>query len=261
MKIAVIITGQLRFRDIKHLQNFRQKLGVHDTFISSTTKYKSYALKLTSLDKCILMNETEMKVKTNNMFQWYHLDNVMRKFSKTLYNYDIIIKIRTDINCPNIDKLKSLEILPETIYCCTDILFYGRASHFIKTFHFFWNNIISEYMGSVASYKKINYRNIIDSNGPLYHNQEMGARFTWLIVPRFIFSDNFDTFKKNIQKNLPYLDRLNVNEAEYNDLINYRRLTGIFSSEQTFCLHCFNSGRVENSKLPIQLLGGRHQWT
>ena len=261
MRIAVLITGQLRFRDRNHLIEFKDKLGNHDTFISTYTKYRFHASKLTSLDRCLFFRENEIRVTQNNMLQWYHLDSLIHKFSEILNQYDTIIKIRTDINLPSIETLKSTEVLPDTIYACTDILFYGTATHFLKTFTLFWNEIVSEYTNSSGTYKNINYRNILSSNGHLSDTQEMGARFTWLIVPTFIFSENFIEFKKNISENLKFLDRLNTNQTKYSDFKNYRFGDTVnipFSSEQIFCLHCFDCGKVENSKLPIQLYIDRH---
>ncbi len=261
MKIAVIITGQLRFRDRNHLINFKEKLEDYDTYISTYTKYKFHASKLTTLDKCIFFRENDIKVSQNNMLQWYHLDSLIQNFSEKLKKYEIIIKLRTDIDFPNIEILKNCEILPDTIYSCTDILFYSTTSHFLKTFTLFWGEILSHYTNSSGTYKSINYRNVINSAGPLEATQEMGARFTWLIVPKLIFSINFNEFKNKIRENMKFLDRLNSNQTRYSDFVNYRfgNTTNIpFSSEQIFCLHCFDLGKLENSKIPIQLYRDRH---
>ena len=51
-----------------------------------------------------------------------------------------------------------------TIYSCTDILFYAKTEHFLHTFKYFWENMIDDYANSSGLYKSINYKNIIDSN-------------------------------------------------------------------------------------------------
>ena len=111
----------------------------------------------------------------------------------------------------------------------------------------FWNEIVTEYTNSSGTYKNINYRNILSSNGHLSDTQEMGARFTWLIVPSFIFSENFIEFKKNISENLKFLDRLNTNQTKYSDFKNYRFGDTVdiqFSSE-------VDVDASENSRRPV----------
>ena len=101
----------------------------------------------------------------------------------------------------------------------------------------------------------------MDSEDNLLETQEMGARFSWLIVPKFIFSVNFNELKENIRKNLKFLERLNNNETSFNDFKNYRfdkMGNRQFSSEQIFCLHSFSYGKMENSKIVIKLYNDRH---
>lgn len=260
-RIAVLITGQLRFRDLNHFTQFREQLGSNDTFISTYAKYKSLALKITTEDRCIFKNEDDIKVQSNNMYQWCHLDFLMKKYHDTLKPYDIIIKIRTDIHFPTIDTLNTVEVRPETIYCCTDILFYGTSTHFLQTFSNFWSTIISQYSGFAKRYKPINYQNIIRSNATLKDKLEMGARFTWLIVPQKIFSTNFYEFRKKTKENLEFLNLVNNDSTKCKYFANYmfgKYPQQMFSSEQSFCIHCFNSGRVENSKFAIKLSRDKH---
>lgn len=263
MKVAIIVIGQLRFRNREHLIDFKNKIDGFDTFVSTYNKYRFHASKLTSFDRCIFHREQNIRVSMNNMLQWYHLDSIIEKYSKELEDYDIIIKLRTDIDFIKLDlALKMCGSLDSnTIYSCTDILFYAKTEHFLHIFRYFWENILDDYANSSGLYKSINYKNIIDSNDNILATQDMGARFTWLIVPRFIFSESFNVFKENIRKNITFLERLNGNKTKYSDFKNYRFESignRVFSSEQIFCLHCFNCGKIENSKIKIKLLSDRH---
>jgi hypothetical protein len=263
MKVALIITGQLRFRNRDHLIDFKNKVDGFDIYISTYSKYKFHASKLSNSNRYLLHREKDIKVPMNNMLQWFHLNSIISRHSTELEKYDCIIKLRTDIDFINLNTLihSIHSIDPNTIYSCTDIFFYANSRHFLKTFSGFWESIFDEYTNSSGLYKTINYRNILESADNLLETQEMGSRFTWLIVPKFIFSKNFNELKENIRENLKFLERLNNNKTRYNDFNNYRfdKINNIpFSSEQIFCLHSFSFGKVENSKIVIKLYGDRH---
>lgn len=266
MKVALVITGELRFRNREHLIDFKNKVDGFDIYISTYNKYKFHASKLTKLENCLFHREKEIKVPMNNMLQWLHLNSIISRYSQELEKYDCIVKLRTDIDFINLNTLihhnESINSIdPNTIYSCTDILFYADARHFLKTFAGFWDSILDDYTNSSGLYKAINYRNILDSEDNLLETQEMGARFSWLIVPKFIFSVNFNELKENIRKNLKFLERLNNNETSFNDFKNYRfdKIGNRqFSSEQIFCLHSFSYGKMENSKIVIKLYNDRH---
>ena len=266
MKVALIITGELRFRNREHFLDFKNKVDGFDIYVSTYNKYKYHASKLSNSNRYILHREKDIKVPMNNMLQWFHLNSLISRYSTELEKYDCIVKLRTDIDFIKLKTLIQLNstnnlIDPNTIYSCTDIFFYANARHFLKTFQGFWDCILEEYTNSSGIYKPINYKNILESADNLLDTQEMGARFTWLIVPKIIFSTDFNTFKENIRENLKFLKRLNEYKTRYNDFKNYRfeNVENLpFSSEQIFCLHCFSYGKVENSKIVIKLYGDRH---
>ena len=252
--LAILIIGKLRFSDTNHLNDFMNIINGFDIFISTYERYKKVGLKLKP--KYLNIVDDNIKVKADNIYQWYHLDQIINNKKTDLIKYKYIIKIRTDINITKIplDIFKSIE--DNTMYYSTDLLFYSKSIYFIKVFENFYNLINNYYWGQDDVYLPINYDNILISN--LY-----SSRFDCLNLPKIIhvniFKDNNNKelfynhvtkLKNNIIKNRELLN--NTKKFNKNEIITFQHWKSNFASEKIFILHILNHGKILTSNIPAQ---------
>jgi len=114
--IAILLPGQLRFRDNAHLQQIKLQFTNCSIFISTYPKYYKTCYSLTKnciflydnkdeLDIEALKNISDLNGKFNetltpvqsNMWQYVHLDNILKSFKHELQHKDIIFKTRPDL--------------------------------------------------------------------------------------------------------------------------------------------------------------------
>jgi len=254
-KKAILITGQLRFRNEVRFKLFSDIIKGYDIFISTYTDYKNIAQKLTNN---IIFLDTHPDYKTTyqtNMYQWFHLQNLIRKYEDNLSQYDILYRLRTDINIPT--QLFNKTVNKRTIYSIRDFLFFGESIHFINIFKNFFDEILNKYYGiKQQRYFNINYSNFINTIKPTY-------RWDWITYPRCIFSKNFNTLKANIISHMDKLNDINANKTTCNFITHLPSViikNSHFSSEKIFPLHCINNGYIEGIDLKIKLYPERKKF-
>ncbi len=145
MKIAIIITGDVRDCYVKHkiVEMFKE----YDVFIGSYINHKKYIESIGKNNYSYLINpETDIRLpdgikKTrmqHNMLQWLHLDNIINNFEDKLIKYDIILKYRFDYNINNDDFLNKISVKPNRLYNDSDKMFYSEKLTFINIFKTFY---------------------------------------------------------------------------------------------------------------------------
>ena len=197
MKIAILITGELRFKDKSHFESFKDTVKDYDVFISTYDRYKGLCEKLSDkyithpsdVDCGIDLSQRGAVRTRGAVLQWFLLDNLIKTYKADLLKYDSILKIRTDLNLfgANISShVKNLD--DKTLYASTDLLFYSQANHFIKTFEPFFDKIKNYYWGKCADYIPLNYHHILHSDDNLAETQTLGVRSMRLVMPEVLIS-------------------------------------------------------------------------
>jgi len=255
MKKVFILAGQLRFNNTDRLNNFIKMIKGYDVFISTTKEFEKLALKITSSENIVFlddyMDERYKIPQFNSMYQWINLDLLIYNFKNKLLHYDAIYRIRTDIDFNTI-RLMKIAIEKETMYSYRDIIFFSEAKHFIKTFENFYNDIYTIYIGNTNNYIPLNYSNIIR----LEKVHDIGG-FHRIIFPKIIWDPNFINLKENIQK---YVFDEKIKDIENLDMVIKSTVGRNFSSEKSFLLNCLEHGLLKNVRLRIHLFNDRFKY-
>lgn len=249
LNIALLITGQLRFENESLFNSFLDIIKDYDVYISTYTIYKHLAKKIT--DNVIFLDEhIDYKRKyQSNMYQWWHLQNLIRKYKPILLKYDILYRLRVDINIPKELFNKKTDI--RTIYSFRDFIFFGNKLHFIKLFENFFDDILNKYYGlPPRRYININYSNFIKTKNPCY-------MWKWFTYPKFIYNNDFNIIKANMMNNMYKLNYINNNNNNKCNFVSSmpRRIYNStkFASERIFPLHCINNGFIQDIELNFKL--------
>jgi hypothetical protein len=265
MNIAIIVTGRFSIpNDMFFRVNFYEKVKNHDLFISTydDDKTKEYINKLKNIKYLNLESSKKLKKtffnfnnnnyllsgpnnKSTNLYQWYHLNKIIKDMKKYLLNYDIVLKLRPDMYFNSIVEIDYNKIDDNTIYSFTDCLFYGKSEHFIKTFENYFEDIFTKYINTSKKYIFINYKNLIKSDFNEINN------FFRLQLPLVLYEykkkkrktkfkeiNNILKIKKNIIKNINLLKNQNFERADIASLGK----NSYFSSEKCFLYNVINHG-------------------
>ena len=231
MKIAIIITGELR---IPNFNNFFNSIKNYDIYISTYNEYEYIANKISKnyiitnrKNKCF----NKKNIPYSNIYQWWHLNKVLKKYKKKLMNYDIIFKTRsdtyfieplTDKHFSNIDK--------ECFYINSDFSFYGSSIIFYNIYKNFYNDILNKYLNNGNKYFNINYNNLVlsykNTNKKSKYNiykkkynnirNDINIGLKELVYPSSVYSKNKKILIKNI---IFYLDNnLKIDNNTYKNL-------------------------------------------
>lgn len=254
-KIAILITSQLRFENELTFNLFLDKIKKYDIYISTYLIYEKIAKKIT--DNIIYLdNNPDYKTTyQSNMYQWLHLQYLIRTYKEKLSNYNILYRIRTDTNIPK--KIFNQEVNISTIYCVRDLLFFGHKTHFIRLFENFFDEILNVYSGVPHRYLNINYNNFIKIKNPRFY-------WKWITFPSFVYNERFSIIKYNIINNIEKLNYINNNiNNNISNNINCEFISRMpnnlqknlyFASERIFPLHCINNGFIEGIKIKRKII-------
>mgnify|MGYP003645587663 FL=1 len=226
MKLAILITGELRFKDRSHFESFKKKVRDHDVFISTYEKSKGlceelsdkYIIHPADVDCGIDMSPRGCVRTVGAVLQWFHLDSLIKNYKDELLEYDYILKVRTDVDFFDADFAPHFNNLDDkTLYASTDLVFYSRTKHFIQTFGCFFDKIKNYYWGKCADYIPLNYHHILHSDDNLADTQTRGVRVFRLVMPEVLIAKRknlgglgpFRFIKPLIKDNYDFLCKFN----------------------------------------------------
>ncbi len=264
MKIAILITGELRIPDFQNLFN---SIKNYDIYISTYTEYYDIAKKLTDnfiitdiKDNLIFNKKT---IPYPNIYQWWHLNKLLIYYKKELQNYDILLKTRSD--CYFIKPLTDeyfLNIDKSCFYMNSDHSFYSSVNIFYKLFENYYDDILNIYINKGDQYFDINYNNLIESykNIQIVDNYKEEAKkkqykyirrdiyqgLIELVYPKHIFSSNLDILVKNIEEKLK--NNIDIDNKEYCNL--FKSGNPNFGSEKYIFLNAINKVIIKKFNLP-----------
>ena len=92
-RVAVLLPGEMRFPDF---DNLAASLAAFDVFISTYTEYEDHARRLRPKG-LVLTPRAEVSLASGRMYQWYHLDRLLREYKAELLAYDVLFRTRTDV--------------------------------------------------------------------------------------------------------------------------------------------------------------------
>ena len=275
--LGILLTGQLRFSEHNSVENFLRNINGHTLYVSTYPEYKDLAHKLT--DNVVITNESDIDVPTKaaypdhhsnageqntrpstNMYQWWHLDKLMKTYKGKLLNHPHLLKIRTDCNLYDKITLDYFSEISDGDFCCnSDHSFYATSKHFIATMSNFLKKSKTEYYDKCKQYFPINYFNFIQSDFSENKNISKDTRYKprhirqalrikELIHPTDVFSKDHDTLVQNIK------DRIKDGTINIDHSKGYT-ISGVegnkyFGSEKYFALHIINHSIVKQYKLP-----------
>lgn len=263
MRIAILITGELRIHCFKNLYD---SIKNYDIYISTYTEYYNIAKKLT--DNIIITNRknnlifNKKTIPYPNIYQWWHLNKILIEYKKKLKSYDVLLKIRSD--CFFIKPLTDEDFLDIDIKCfymSSDISFYSSVDIFYYLFESYYRDILTKYINNGNKYFDINYKNLIISYENVqipykYKNYENKKQYRVirrdfkvglreLVYPKHIYSNREDILIKKIKENL----YKNNNTNEYCNF--FKSGNPNFGSEKYIFLHVVNKVIIKKFNLPI----------
>lgn len=188
MKVAVLITGQLRFNNEQILKDFKKILTNFDIYISTYESFKREANYLT--DKNNILYVDEKLQMQRHKYQWFHLNNLLKTFKNELLEYYSIIRLRTDIKT-NLKIENLLNLNEKTFYIKSDWVFYAKTKHFYFCLENFYEELSTIYNIPKDTYIPINYENICLSD---FVNS--CVKWTFLTMPKSLHTYDYDRLKK-----------------------------------------------------------------
>ena len=222
MKIAILITGDLRTPDF---QNLYDSIKNYDIYISTYTEHYDIAKKLTNniilTDKKDNLIFNKKTIPYRNIYQWWHLNKLIIYYKKELHNYDILLKTRSD--CYFIKPLTDKDFFnidTSCFYMNSDHSFYSSVNIFYKLFENYYDDILNIYINKGDQYFDINYNNLIESYKNIqvvdnYKEEKTKNRYRYkairqdihvglkeLVYPNHIYSNNAHRLVKNIEEKI-----------------------------------------------------------
>ena len=91
-RVAVLLPGEMRFPDF---DNLAASLAAFDVFVSTYAEDEGRARRLRPTG-LVLTPRAEVSLASGRMYQWYHLDRLLREFKDALLAYDVLFRTRTD---------------------------------------------------------------------------------------------------------------------------------------------------------------------
>ena len=92
-RVAVLLPGEMRFPDF---DNLAASLAAFDVFVSTYAEDEGRARRLRPTG-LVLTPRAEVSLASGRMYQWYHLDRLLREYKAALLAYDVIFRTRTDV--------------------------------------------------------------------------------------------------------------------------------------------------------------------
>jgi hypothetical protein len=251
---AVIMIGEFRNELSPEILNIA---NTFDMFISTYDEFKNFTDIIDS--RHVITFPRKNTLKFTNMYQWWHLDNVLKTFYRELKQYDIILKIRTDsIIHENITIGHFKDIKKGVFYMNSDHSFYSDSDTFLKVMSNFWNDINKIYCcNNGGKYFEMNWDNVRQASTLLLKNNDYNSnrnkryRVTRVdtligireqVYTKNIYDKNITVLVNNILNRRP-----NISSGFTNRFASGNKW---FGSEKFFFLHVVNRAKIEHFFLP-----------
>lgn len=268
-QLAIVIPGELRFRDKNHFETFLEYIEGIDTYISTRHEYKKLASELSAN---YILTPNKEQVYPGRMYQWYHLQNILQSYHYLLSKYTTVVKLRTDVMYDiSLANVFSKHSKSNILYANSDRIFYTSGLMFIHTFADIFKKF-KKYMNTGDVYHPINYDNLLNTEieqlPDVGYNDSVILRTEWLVYPSNIYTRSAPTNRCKKSMESWKRDILYENIKKNRDIIsstqkytNFNKPHDItFPSEKYFALHAINNAVVKATQLPGPLMHDRKEF-
>lgn len=193
LKIAYIINGQLRVKNLAHAQALNKQFEGGDVFLITYPEYANTAKHLTHKE---LMICNPPKLRQDGLYQYWTLQETLKVYKEKLKEYDVIFRYRTDLELrrlPNGNLTEYLQTLFQNdtsnnnrgdFYARSDWIFSCKTQLFFDIFENVYDNILNNYIDRERIYLPINFENLrLTLMNGIHH-----IRWHWVNYPSKYFS-------------------------------------------------------------------------
>ncbi len=251
-RVAVLLPGEMRFPDF---DNLAASLAAFDVFISTYTEYEDHARRLRPKG-LVLTPRAEVSLASGRMYQWYHLDRLLREFKDALLAYDVLFRTRTDAHFFETMTPAHLRVGDDALHAAIDHGFYARPATFYRVYEDMFAAARGPYLDQGHAYFPLDYENLVrayrlDAANAAHarlvtRHPTLAYRYkrvnvvkaaAFLVYPTSVYNRDTDKLIRNIERHLRA--NLTIDNGIYT---NKNRGNMVFSSEKFHLVHALAKG-------------------
>ena len=260
VRVAVLLPGELRFPDAENLQ---ASMAAFDVFISTYVEYEDRAHMLRP-KRIVLTDRSTVSLPGGRMYQWYHLDRLLKEYKAELLEYDVLFKTRSD--CYFFEPLTAAHfshVHGDFLHMNSDHSFYARAATFFNVYESMFDDVRGKYLRAGHVYFDLDYENLVVAyridavNKQHVHTKRhptIRYRFTrinlaiaarQLVYPTSVYHRSTKVLIENIESHLRA--GLPIDNGKYT---NRNLGDNTFASEKFHLVHAINRAPIADFALP-----------
>ena len=259
-RVAVLLPGEMRFPDF---DNLMASMAAFDVFISTYVEYEDRAHMLRP-KRIVLTDRSTVSLPGGRMYQWYHLDRLLKEYKAELLEYDVLFKTRSD--CYFFEPLTAAHfshVHGEFLHMNSDISFYARAATFFYVYESMFDDVRGKYLRAGHVYFDLDYENLVAAYGIDAVNKQhvhtkrhptIRYRFTrinlaiaarQLVYPTSVYHRSTKVLIENIESHLRA--GLPIDNGKYT---NRNLGDNTFASEKFHLVHAINRAPIADFAAP-----------
>ena len=261
-RVAVLLPGEMRFPDF---DNLMASMAAFDVFISTYVEYEDQAHMLRP-KRIVLTDRSTVSLPggKGRMYQWYHLDRLLKEYKAELLEYDVLFKTRSD--CYFFEPLTAAHfshVHGEFLHMNSDISFYARAATFFYVYESMFDDVRGKYLRAGHVYFDLDYENLVAAYGIDAVNKQhvhtkrhptIRYRFTrinlaiaarQLVYPTSVYHKSTKVLIENIESHLRA--GLPIDNGKYT---NRNLGDNTFASEKFHLVHAINRAPIADFAAP-----------
>ena len=261
-RVAVLLPGEMRFPDF---DNLAASLAAFDVFVSTYAEDEDRA-RLLRPKGLVLTDRSTVSLPggKGRMYQWYHLDRLLKEYKAELLEYDVLFKTRSD--CYFFEPLTAAHfshVHGEFLHMNSDISFYARAATFFYVYESMFDDVRGKYLRAGHVYFDLDYENLVAAYGIDAVNKQhvhtkrhptIRYRFTrinlaiaarQLVYPTSVYHRSTKVLIENIESHLRA--GLPIDNGKYT---NRNLGDNTFASEKFHLVHAINRAPIADFAAP-----------
>ena len=251
-RVAVLLPGEMRFPDF---DNLAASLAAFDVFVSTYAEDEGRARRLRPTG-LVLTPRAEVSLASGRMYQWYHLDRLLREFKDALLAYDVLFRTRTDAHFFETMTPAHLRVGDDALHAAIDHGFYARPATFYRVYEDMFAAARGPYSDQGHAYFPLDYENLVrayrlDAANAAHarlvtRHPTLAYRYkrvnvvkaaAFLVYPTSVYNRDTDKLIRNIERHLRA--NLTIDNGIYT---NKNRGNRVFSSEKFHLVHALAKG-------------------
>ena len=158
-RVAVLLPGEMRFPDFDNLMGSLAAFE-GDVFVSTYAEHEDRA-RLLRPKGLVLTPRAEVSLASGRMYQWYHLDRLLREFKDALLAYDVLFRTRTDAHFFETMTPAHLSVGDDALHAAIDHGFYARPATFYRVYEDMFAAARGPYLDQGHAYFPLDYENLV----------------------------------------------------------------------------------------------------